>query len=106
MEFDIKKLSKADLAAYYALSPEEQHTYRDLWIRRQQEINRARMEVQRHRAAERKARTHRLIVRGAILESAIPETQELDDDSVSQLLRYARTTPYVQRYLLERKQGG
>lgn len=106
MEFDIRKLSDADRASYYELSPEEQRVYRDLWIRRQQELNRARMEVQRHRAAERKARTHRLIVRGAILESAIPETQELDDESVGQLLRYARTTPYVQRYLLERKQGG
>ena len=62
--------------------------------------------MQRHRAADRKARAHRLIVRGVILESAIPETRELDDDAVGQLLRYARTTPYVQRFLLEQNQDG
>ena len=44
--------------------------------------NRKREITQRHKAEERKARTKRLIERGAILESLIPSSDTLSNDDV------------------------
>ena len=101
MEFDTAKLSKEEYRKYMELDPGEQRVYRELWIRQQQALNRAKMEYNRQKTADRKARTHRLIVRGAILEQTIPETQQMDDETFSEMLRYARETPYVRKYLQE-----
>lgn len=40
----------------------------------------------RNRVKERKARTHRLIQVGAILESVLPEIKDMEPDSVKSLL--------------------
>ena len=61
--------------------------------------NRKREITQRHKAEERKARTKRLIERGAILESLIPSSDTLTNDDVKQILSYALETPYVKEYL-------
>ena len=47
-----------------------------------------------------------MIVRGAILENVIPELADMEDEAYDQLLRYARTTPYVQRFIRERREDG
>ncbi len=41
----------------------------------------------RNRKKERNARTRRLIQRGAILESALPQTRDLDLDALGDYLR-------------------
>ena len=99
MVFELEKLTRKEQSEYLSLDPTDQATYRDLWIAKQQEENRAKMESQRLKAAARKARAHRLIVRGAILENVIPELVDEDNEAYEQLLLRARTIPAIQRYL-------
>lgn len=80
-----------------ARSYEEKISNIDLEI--EQLKNRKREITQRHKAEERKARTKRLIERGAILESLIPASDTLTNDDVKQILSYALETPYVKEYL-------
>ena len=80
-----------------ARSYEEKISNIDLEI--EQLKNRKREITQRHKAEERKARTKRLIERGAILESLIPASDALTNDDVKQILSYALETPYVKEYL-------
>lgn len=80
-----------------ARSYEEKISNIDLEI--EQLKNRKREITQRHKAEERKARTKRLIERGAILESLIPAPDMLTNDDVKQILSYALETPYVKEYL-------
>lgn len=80
-----------------ARSYEEKISNIDLEI--EQLKNRKREITQRHKAEERKARTKRLIERGAILESLIPAPDTLTNDDVKQILSYALETPYVKEYL-------
>ncbi|MBQ4559296.1 MAG: DUF3847 domain-containing protein [Lachnospiraceae bacterium] len=80
-----------------ARSYEEKISNIDLEI--EQLKNRKREITQRHKAEERKARTKRLIERGAILESLIPASDTLTNDDVKQILSYALETPYVKDYL-------
>lgn len=80
-----------------ARSYEEKISNIDLEI--EQLKNRKREITQRHKAEERKARTKRLIERGAILESLIPASDMLTNDDVKQILSYALETPYVKDYL-------
>ena len=49
--------------------------------------NRKKQDVQKHKADERKARTSRLIQRGAILESFIPNPESLTNEQVKTLLQ-------------------
>ena len=101
MEFDLAKLNHKEKAEYFALDPMDQKLYRELWIAKQQELNRAKLESQRLKAAARKARTHRLVVRGAILENVIPELADEEDDAYEQFLQRARANPSMQKYLME-----
>jgi len=54
--------------------------------------NRKKQEMQKHRTEERKARTRRLIERGAILESFIPNADSLNNEQVKTLLQEAFDT--------------
>jgi len=49
--------------------------------------NRKKQEIQKHKADERKARTRRLIERGAIVESFIPNSETLTGEQVKTLLQ-------------------
>ena len=49
--------------------------------------NRKKQEIQKHKADERKARTRRLIERGAIVESFIPNAETLTGEQVKTLLQ-------------------
>ena len=54
--------------------------------------NRKKQEMQKHRTEERKARTRRLIERGAILEGFIPNAETLTGEQVKALLQEAFDT--------------
>jgi len=54
--------------------------------------NQAKRLIQRQREAERKARTRRLIERGAILETFLPEPESLSNEQVKEILMKWRTS--------------
>lgn len=51
------------------------------------------------KAAERKARTRRLIERGAILESLLEQPEQYDNGQIKCLLETALRTPQAQEFL-------
>ena len=54
--------------------------------------NREKMLRQKLFKEERKTRSHRLIVRGAVFESIVPETKDMTDEEAAALLRLALTS--------------
>lgn len=58
------------------------------------------------KASERKARTRRLIERGAILESLIEQPEQYDNGQIKSLLETALRTPQAQEYLRQYGTGG
>ena len=55
---------------------------------------------------ERRTRSHRLIVRGAVFESIVPETKNMTDEEATALLRLALTSEPVREYLKKRAGSG
>jgi hypothetical protein len=55
--------------------------------------------LQREKQAERKARTKRLIERGAILESLIPNATGYSNEEIQTFLKQTITTPFAQKHL-------
>ncbi len=55
---------------------------------------------------KRKARNHRLIVRGAIFESLVPDAQEMTDEAVAALLKAALTSEEARTFLQKRAENG
>ena len=55
---------------------------------------------------ERRTRSHRLIVRGAVFESIVPEAKNMTDEEAAALLRFALTSEPVQEYLKKRAENG
>ena len=58
-------------------------------------INRKKQEMQKHKAEERKARTRRLIQRGAILEGFIPEAETYTEDEIQTFLKETLATKFA-----------
>ena len=48
---------------------------------------------------ERRTRSHRLIVRGAVFESIVPEAKDMTDEETATFLRLALTGQPSQEYL-------
>ena len=67
------------------------------------EQEKARMQglLQRHKSEERKKRTKRLIERGAIVESLIPEPEALTNEQVQSFLMKTIQTEFARRILKE-----
>ena len=65
--------------------------------------NREKMLRQKLSKEERRTRSHRLIVRGAIFESIVPEAKNMTDEEAAALLRLGRAyripKAYILRYL-------
>ena len=61
--------------------------------------NRRKEILVRENEAKRKARTRRLIQRGAILEELIPEAETFLNEEIQEIVKYALNTPYVKEYL-------
>ena len=68
--------------------------------------NREKMLRQRLSREERRERNHRLIVRGAVFESIVPEAKNMTDEEATALLRLALTSEPVQEYLKKRAESG
>ena len=55
---------------------------------------------------ERRTRSHRLIVRGAVFESIVPEAKTMTDEEAAAFLRLALTSEEARAYLKKRTKGG
>ena len=51
---------------------------------------------------ERRTRSHRLIVRGAVFESIVPEAKNMTDEEATALLRLALTSEPAREFLRKR----
>ncbi len=72
----------------------------------QQYENREKVLRQKLSQEERRTRSHRLIVRGAVFESIVPEAKAMTDEEAAALLRLALTSEPAREYLKKRAEGG
>ena len=68
--------------------------------------NREKMLRQKLSQEERRTRSHRLIVRGAVFESIVPEAKTMTDEEAAALLRLALTSEPVREYLKNEPKAG
>ena len=61
--------------------------------------NREKVLRQKLSQEERRTRSHRLIVRGAVFESIVPEAKDMTDEEAAALLRLALTSEPAREYL-------
>ena len=71
----------------------------------QQYENREKILRQKLSREERRERNHRLIVRGAVFESIVPEAKNMTDEEATALLRLALTSQPAREYLKKRVEG-
>ena len=64
--------------------------------------NREKMLRQKLSREERRTRSHRLIVRGAVFESIVPEAKDMTDEEAAALLRLALTSEPAREFLRKR----
>ena len=67
--------------------------------------NREKLLRQKLSREERRERNHRLIVRGAVFESIVPEAKNMTDDEATALLRLALTSEPAREYLKKTSRG-
>ena len=67
--------------------------------------NREKVLRQKLSQEERRTRSHRLIVRGAVFESIVPEAKNMSDEEAAALLRFALTSELVREYLKKRAEN-
>ena len=68
--------------------------------------NREKVLRQKLSQEERRTRSHRLIVRGAVFESIVPEAKTMTDEEAAAFLRLALTSEEARAYLKKRAEGG
>ena len=68
--------------------------------------NREKMLRQKLSREERRERNHRLIVRGAVFESIVPEAKIMTDEEAAALLRLALTSEPAREFLKKRAEDG
>lgn len=68
--------------------------------------NREKLLRQKLSREERRERNHRLIVRGAVFESIVPEAKTMTDEEAAALLRLALTSEPTREYLKKRAEDG
>ena len=64
--------------------------------------NREKMLRQKLSREERRRRSHRLIVRGAVFERIVPEAKDMTDEEATALLRLALTSQPAREFLQKR----
>ena len=67
--------------------------------------NREKVLRQKLSREKRRERNHRLIVRGAVFESIVPEAKNMTDEEATALLRLALTSEPAREYLKKRAEG-
>ena len=68
--------------------------------------NREKVLRQKLSQEERQTRSHRLILRGAVFESIVPEAKTMTDEEAADLLRLALTGEEAREYLKKRVESG
>ena len=68
--------------------------------------NREKVLRQKLSKEERRTRSHRLIVRGAVFESIVPEAKTMTDEEAAVLLRLALSSEPAREYLKKRAESG
>ena len=68
--------------------------------------NREKVLRQKLSQEERRTRSHRLIVRGAVFESLVPELIAMPDEEEKAFLRLALTSEPAQEFLKKRAENG
>ena len=68
--------------------------------------NREKLLRQKLSREERRERNHRLIVRGAVFESIVPEAKDMTDEEATVLLRLALTSEPAREFLKKRAESG
>ena len=68
--------------------------------------NREKLLRQKLSREERRERNHRLIVRGAVFESIVPEAKDMTDEEATALLRLALTSEPAREFLKKRAESG
>ena len=68
--------------------------------------NREKMLRQKLSQEERRTRSHRLIVRGAVFESIVPEAKTMTDEEAAAFLRVALTSEEAREFLKKRAADG
>ena len=71
-----------------------------------QNENREKMLRQKLSREERRTRSHRLIVRGAVFESIVPQAKDMTDEEAATLLRLALTSEPAREFLRKRAENG
>ena len=72
----------------------------------QQYENREKVLRQKLSREKRRERNHRLIVRGAVFESIVPETKTMTDEEAAAFLKVALTSEPAHEFLKKRAEGG
>ena len=68
--------------------------------------NREKVLRQKLTQEERRTRSHRLIVRGEVFESIVPEAKTMTDEEATALLRLALTSQPAREFLRKRAEAG
>ena len=68
--------------------------------------NREKILRQKLSREERRTRSHRLIVRGAVFESIVPEAKTMTDEEAAAFLRLAMTSEPAREFLKKRAESG
>ena len=68
--------------------------------------NREKVLRQKLSKEERQTRSHRLILRGAVFESIVPEAKSMTDEEAAAFLRLALTSEPAQEFLKKRAGNG
>ncbi len=72
----------------------------------QQYENREKVLRQKLSREKRRERNHRLIVRGAVFESIVPEAKTMTDEEAAAFLKVALTSEPAHEFLKKRAEGG
>ena len=68
--------------------------------------NREKILRQKLSREERRTRSHRLIVRGAVFESIVPEAKTMTDEEAAAFLRLPMTSEPAREFLKKRAESG
>ncbi len=114
--FDYSKLNRNDKRCYDVMTDSEKQNFERIWVnietqkaRLMQHKNSSRERLNREHKAlaekERRERNHRLIERGAILESYISEPLDFSNDQIKVIIAKVFSTDSVKQYIEGIRQG-
>jgi len=106
VEFDISKLNQTDRKIYEAMTEYEKQQFQHTWCliesQKQRLIQQKNASKERNQRTQkvlaeraRKERTHRLIERGALLESMIEDPDQYSNEQIKDFLIKTITTGYA-----------